>query len=231
VHDTWGIAEGFDVTIVDEGRALVVAEGVGYDNDGTPLVLASDARLEPEHPGEHDIVVLAGCALAMPRPTVRRCRSALVLGAVTAVHADTETLRWSGLSLRNRWARRRQSAYVRAGAQDFTGPLEELKVTTAQAHFPRTPLYFCSVHAIDKTDKVRTTLGIWKSAALNRKPAPTGPRHGPFFTVCAPNPDSFTVHFTRSLGSEHPAVEVSWVGVMPRTAVADDCQDYPGPIL
>jgi hypothetical protein len=232
VHDTWGIAEGFVVTLVAGGSALDVSEGVGYDNEGTPIVMRSPAHLEPHRTGEHDIVVTELGATAIPSGMQGWCRGSLVVASAAAVLAGVNSLRWTELRLRARWIRRRESAYVRAGSQDFDAPEESLLVSTAAARFPVTPLYFCQIDALDKT--TNKPLGLQSVAAVHRNPPIGVPRHGPFFTICGAGPAAFTVLFTRSIATEHSNVTVHWVGVMPHSQLldlGDACQVYPKPII
>ena len=152
-----------------------------------------------------------------------------MLATATVEWADATTHRWSDVRPSPTWVRRRESGYVRAGVETFTNPpFDRVVVTTTAAEFPMTPLYFCSVVVSDPVTGAVTPL--WNRPAVNRHPAVSSPRHGPFFTICNAGADTFTVLFTRQVPESR--LTVRWVGIVPsppRAAPTDVCQDYPQP--
>jgi hypothetical protein len=233
VHDTWGIADGLVVELVDGGSALEVSEGVGYDNAGTPLWLTETARLVPLDVGEYDVVLTEYGVVARVAAAVLDAGS-LVLASVRAEAAGAQSLRWVDLRLRGRLVRRRHSAFLGAGSVDVNQVNERVVVSTSDARFRSIPLYFCDVVHINSAavQKPPPASGLWTLAALSRAQAVGGPKHGPFFTICGATMNSFTVLFTRPIAPEHPSVRIIWVGVIPNRPVldvGDPCQTYPIP--
>jgi hypothetical protein len=228
-HGTWGIAEGLEVLPLDSGRVLVVGRGVGFDHRGTVLALRSETDVLPPGPGLHEIVLTDCGVLAVVPGSLRGCTEVLVLASATAEWADATTLRWTDVRPSPAWVRRRESGYVRAGTESFATPTDRVVVTTTEAHFPMTPLYFCTVAVTDPVTGVVTP--VWNRPAENRHPTIGSPRHGPFFTICNARPDGFTVLFTRQVPESR--LTARWVGIVPspaRAGPAEPCQDYPRPL-
>ena len=118
VHDTWGIADGLVVELFDGGDGSKVSEGVGYDNEGTPLELTKIARLQPDDAGDYDIVLTECGVCAQAAGAPRPCDGSLVLAAVRAVWVNGAHLQWTDLRHRSQLVRRRESTSVRAGSVD-----------------------------------------------------------------------------------------------------------------
>jgi hypothetical protein len=227
-HGTRGIAEGLEVLAMDSGRVLVVSPGVGFDHCGTVLALSCESEVLPPAPGLHDIV-LTDCGVQAVAPNaLRGCAEVLVLATATVEWADATTLRWTDVRPSPVWVRRRESGFVRADVESFTRVIDRVIVSTIGAHFPMTPLYFCTVAVSDPV--TGTVTPLWARPALNRNPTIASPRHGPFFTICNARPDGFTVLFTRQ--APESQLTVRWVGIVPsppRAGPTEPCQDYPKP--
>lgn len=229
VHNTWGIATGLFVELIDGGNALQVSDGVGYDNQGTPLELTTTVRIEPRVSGDNDIVLTECGVVARLSGASDGRDGSLVLAEARAVATGADSLRWTDLRLRDRLARPRFSAFLRIGSEVKT-PAPKVVVSTLAARFRCTPLYFCNIIDIDPAIKDQPPTGLWTHAATARAQGVGGTRHGPFFTICGTTKDSFNVLFTRWPATDNPRVRIDWVGVIPPRPVPDDpCQTYPIP--
>jgi hypothetical protein len=230
VHNTWGIAIGLFVELVDGGNTLQVSDGVGYDHEGTPIELKTTVPLEPRNVGDYDIVLTECGVVARASAAPDRCAGSLVLASARAVATGADALRWIDLRLRDRLVRPRFSAFLRVGSLEVKATTSKVLVLTSPARFRRTPLYFCNVIDLDPAIEKPPPTGLWTGAATARAQGVGGPRHGPFFTICGATKDSFNVLFTRWFATDHPFVRINWVGVIPPRPVPDDpCQTYPIP--